>query len=99
MSNQLSNYSDVSIAQDNAFRYLGPNAVLYPSTDPKKKYMVYDPVNKKYVSFGAMGYQDYTKHKDEKRKANYLKRASKIKGDWKGNPYSANNLSIEILWS
>jgi hypothetical protein len=45
-----------------------------------------------------MGYEDYTKHKDPVRRQAYLKRATKIKGDWKDNKYSPNNLSINILW-
>ena len=42
--------------------------------------------------------EDYTKHKDEKRRKSYLARAKGIKGDWKNNKYSANNLSIHLLW-
>ena len=59
--------------------------------------MVQDP-NGKWIHFGAMGYEDYTKHKDDKRRENYLKRASNIKGSWKQNKYSPNNLAINLLW-
>lgn len=45
-----------------------------------------------------MGYEDFTKHKNEERRQNYLNRANAIKGDWKKNPYSPNNLAINILW-
>jgi hypothetical protein len=45
-----------------------------------------------------MRYEDFTKHKDENRRRNYLKRASNIKGNWKDNPYSKNNLAIHLLW-
>lgn len=45
-----------------------------------------------------MGYEDYTKHNDPERRLRYLARATKIKGDWKNNPYSPNNLSIRLLW-
>ena len=38
-------------------------------------------VNEKTVHFGAMGYEDYTTHKDEKRKASYLAR-HRTKEDW-----------------
>ena len=37
-------------------------------------------------------------HKDDKRRQNYLLRASHIKGDWKDNKYSPNNLSMHLLW-
>ena len=96
--NSLLQYSNTAKAQRNAIEYLGNNALLTRSTNKNKKYSIYDPINKKLVSFGAMGYEDYTKHKDKKRRENYIKRASKIKGGWKDNKYSANNLSLKILW-
>jgi len=45
-----------------------------------------------------MGYEDFTKHKDEERRQQYLSRATNIKGNWKKNKYSPNNLAINILW-
>ncbi len=33
----------------------------------------------------------------DRRKA-YLARATKIKQNWKDDPYSKNNLSINLLW-
>ena len=45
-----------------------------------------------------MGYEDFTKHKNEERRQDYLSRATKIKGNWKNNKYSPNNLAINILW-
>ncbi len=42
---------------------------------------------------------DKWKHKDDSRRRRYLQRATKIKGNWKDNKYSPNNLSIiHILW-
>ena len=38
-------------------------------------------VNEKTVHFGAIGYEDYTTHKDEKRKASYLARHNSTE-DW-----------------
>ena len=46
-----------------------------------------------------MGFEDFTKHKDEKRRENYLKRTANIGGKWKDNPYSANMISRKILWN
>jgi hypothetical protein len=60
--------------------------------------MVVSP-DDKVVHFGAFGMEDYTKHQDEKRRSNYLARATKIKGDWKNDKYSPNNLSIHLLWN
>ena len=34
----------------------------------------------------------------EYRRNAYLKRATNIKGNWKDNKYSPNNLAINILW-
>ena len=45
------------------------NIVIQPSNKKGKKYdAVID--GKKTVSFGASGYSDFTKHKDEDRKKN-----------------------------
>ena len=50
---------------------------LKVSTRKGKKYMV--KYNDKWVHFGASGYQDYTQHRDEKRRENFRKRHSAIK--------------------
>jgi hypothetical protein len=78
-------------------KYLNTPVDLYQSTRRRKKYMIQSPEGK-WVHFGAMGYADYTKHKDEIRRIHYLQRAMAIKGRWKENPYSANNLAIHGLW-
>ncbi len=59
--------------------------------------MVLTPENK-YVHFGDSRYEDFTQHKDKDRQQKYLNRSSKIKGNWKDNKCSPNNLSINILW-
>ena len=91
----ISNYSNVSLAQKKAIKYIGKK--IYLSDRKDKKYMVQNPRGN-WVHFGAMGYEDYTKHKDDDRRKRYLARATKIKGDWKEDKYSPNNLSIHILW-
>jgi hypothetical protein len=53
----------------------------------------------KWVHFGEIGFEDFTKHQDEKRKQQYLARATKIKGNWKDNKFSKNNLAIHLLWN
>ena len=78
-------------------KYYGDEVDLYLSTSKNKKYMVFNEDGKK-VHFGSILYQDYTKHKDKKRRLNYLKRASNIKGNWRQNPFSPNMLSIILLW-
>ena len=63
-------------------KYYGDEVDLYLSTSKHKKYMVFNEEGKK-IHFGSMLYQDYIKHKDKKRRKNYLKRASNIKGNWR----------------
>ena len=92
------NYSIPETAQKRAYKYLGKTAKLYPAKRKDKKYSICDTNNKKWVNFGQMGYEDYTKHRDRKRRRNYLSRSTKIKGNWKDNPYSPNNLAIHVLW-
>ena len=68
--------------------------------------LLYSPlVSKKYrvifpdgfsVDFGAKGYEDFTTHKDQKRKLNYLARHAK-REDW-NDQYSAGFWSRWVLW-
>lgn len=98
MSNSLELFSNYNEAKRKTREYLGPDVKLLISPRKDKKYRVYDP-NGKAVDFGQMGYEDYTKHQDDKRRERYLNRARNIKGNWKNNPYSPNNLSLHILWN
>jgi len=95
---ELKKYSDFDLAQQKAERYLGENAMLFTSPRKDKKYRIYNPAINKWVDFGQFGAEDYTKHKDEERRERYLKRATNIKGNWRDDKYSPNNLSINILW-
>ena len=91
----LLKYSDPKRVQQLA-KQKGLGQVLV-STRKDKKYMVKSPSGK-LVHFGGWLQEDYTKHKDEKRRANYLKRSGGIKGNWKNDKYSPNNLSRVLLW-
>lgn len=97
-SKSIYKYTSPKQATIMARKYLGKTAKLYPSTNPKKKYDICDPIHKKWVHFGQIGYEDFTKHKDKTRRKNYLTRTASMLGDWKRNKYSANNLSRNILW-
>jgi len=56
--------------------------------------MVKNPQGK-WIHFGQMGYEDYTKHKDETRRDNFRKRNAK----WsKAEKYSPAWLSYWLLW-
>jgi hypothetical protein len=99
----LNKVSNFKIVEKNLNKYCKslniPVLKLYISNKSNKKYMIYDAFNKdKWVHFGDMDYEDFTKHKDNQRRESYLKRASNMKGNWRNNPLSANNLSIHLLW-
>jgi hypothetical protein len=94
----LSDFSNPRIVRKNARNIFGPDVQLKVSDRPQKKYMLLNPHTQKWVYFGQMGYEDFTKHKDEKRRENYLKRSAHISGDWKKNKYSPNNLARRLLW-
>lgn len=95
---EINTYSNPKIVQSKAKKYLGKDTLIQLSNKKDKKYMVYDPNTEKMIHFGQNGYEDFTKHKDENRRQRYLNRATKIKGNWKDNKYSPNNLSIHLLW-
>ncbi len=79
-------------------KWLNQEVELFVSPRKNKKYRVYDSVNEKFVDFGDIRHEDFTKHKDEKRRERYLNRATNTKGKWKSNKYSPNNLAIHGLW-
>jgi hypothetical protein len=97
--NSIDQYSNPKTVYKNAKRYLGKDVKIQLSDKPMKKYMVFNPYTNKWIYFGQMGYEDYTKHKDEKRRESYLKRTENIRGNWKNNKYSPNMLSRSILWN
>ena len=70
--------------------------IISKSKNINKKYSaVID--GKKTIHFGAVGYEDYTTHKDPERKQRYLKRHKKNE-----NPNDHNTASFyatNILWN
>ena len=66
---------------------------IHPSSRKDKKYMVFD--GHRMIHFGQMGYEDYTKHHDEKRRMNFRKRNHR----WSNTSiYSPSWLSYYLLW-
>lgn len=74
---------------------------LMKATTVGKKYKMifYDTARNKIksVSFGAEGYEDFTKHGDLQRKQNYIQR-HKSSENW-SDPMTAGALSYHLLWS
>ena len=70
----------------------------YKSDKPEKKYYIITKTEKK-IYFGAAGYSDFTKHKDEARKQRYIKRHENNE-DWgKSGIDTAGFWSRWLLWS
>jgi len=75
-------------------KYYGDEVDLYLSTSKNKKYMVFNEQGKK-IHFGSMIYQDYTKHKDKKRRDSFRNRNRR----WKdADIFSPAYLSYYLLW-
>lgn len=76
------------------------NVRFHRSRVEGKKYTaVFDLRNgrQRTVHFGAAGMSDYTKHRDDARKARYLKR-HRPNEDW-DDPLTAGALSRWVLWN
>jgi len=92
---ELYEYSDPEAVKEKAHE-LGLGDV-HESSRKDKKYMIYDPYVGRMVHFGQFSppYQDYTKHKDEKRRQNFLNRNKAWKNRYL---YSPAYLSYTLLW-
>ncbi len=89
----LQQYSNPSIVLQRTEDLFGPNVDLRPSTRSNKKYMIY--LNNKWIHFGQMYYEDFTKHLDEDRRERFRTRNAQ----WIDRPYdSAGFLSYVLLW-
>lgn len=95
---QLIKISNPDKVVKNAIKYFNdPNIKIYLSTMKDHKYYIFDD-NLKKVHFGSMAFSDFTKHNNLQRRQAYLNRSAGIRGDWKDNKYSRNNLSRILLW-
>ena len=71
--------------------------VISKSTNKNKKFDAI--VDGKKISFGAVGYSDYTIHKDPERKERYITRHAK-REDWnKSGLKTAGYWSKHLLWN
>ena len=92
---EVEKFSNPDIVWEKLQEY-SPEMPLFFSNRSDKKYMII--IDDKPIHFGQMGYEDFTKHQDTNRRDRYLKRANNIKGRWKDNKFSPNNLAINLLW-
>jgi hypothetical protein len=90
---EILKYSNPKIVLKLLKKYYGTDQ-LFLSSNKNKKYMILTPENK-WVHFGAMGYEDYTKHQDEHRRKLFQTRNHK----WKfSKKYTPAHLSYYLLW-
>ena len=97
-SEKLKKVSNPETVKRRAKQIYGTGVKIVQSRAKAKKYALIKPDGGR-VNFGSIDYEDYTKHRSTTRRNNYLKRATNIKGDWKANKYSPNNISIKLLWN
>lgn len=90
--------SNARKVQQKAKELFGKDTVIYKSDKPNKKYKILNPKGK-FIYFGDAKMDDFNKHQDEKRRRRYIARASKIRGNWRTDPYSPNFLSLVLLWN
>ena len=102
----LKDVSNIQMVEKNCEKLFGDKMMLLPSTRQSKKYMLFDWISLKFIHFGSANHLDYTKYLElygpeiaNQHRERYLKRATKIRGDWQDNPFSPNNLSINLLWN
>jgi hypothetical protein len=70
----------------------------YPANDGKHKYYITTKSGRK-VLCGAVGYSDFTKHKDEDRKQRYVNRYNNNKNWTESGIDSAGFWSRHLLWN
>ena len=98
--NQLLTVSNPTIVKKNLKKYIPKDTPeLFISNRKNKKYQILNPDTNKFVHFGSLIYEDLTKHQNKERQKAYIIRASNIKGNWKSDKYSPNNLSLYLLWN
>ena len=75
---------------------------LAKSDKPEKKYMITFENPKtgreKTIYFGQAGASDMTQHKDEERKARYIKRHKGMGEKW-NNPTTPGFYALHLLWN
>ena len=89
--------SNPNTVQRKAHEIYGNDVEIYRSKAKDKKYSIRNPQGK-LINFGNIHYKDFTFTGDEQKRKNYLKRSVGIKGNWKNDKYSPNNLSRLLLW-
>jgi hypothetical protein len=93
-------------ARTNAWRHgYEPEKIEFNEDEKSEAKLVYEG-----VGFGRVGYKDFLiwRHLEKvgevprgtakKRQVAYLARSTNIRGSWRNDPLSRNNLAIAVLW-
>jgi hypothetical protein len=91
-------YSNPTKVFKKAKELFGDDVNIKISDKPPKKYMILNPNTNKWIHFGLMPYEDFTKSNNIKKRYLYLRRTENMRGNWKQDPFSRNNLSRNLLW-
>lgn len=89
----IKKYSNFNKVFFKAKKIFGNKVKIKISTRKDKKYMIF--LNNKWIHFGQMGYEDFTKHKDKNRRKWFLNRNKKWRNQKKNTP---GFLSYYLLW-
>lgn len=91
----IQDYSNPNKVFQNAKRIYGNDVKIKLSTRKDKKYMLLNPNNNKWIHFGQMGFFDFTKTNDNKRRQLFKIRNQK----WaEQDLYTPGFLSYSLLW-
>lgn len=97
MDKNIYDYSNPQRVRELVDKYFSINTPLCYSTRWDKKYMILNPHTNKWVHFGSMNppMEDYTKHKDERRRELFRRRNHKWASASKWTPAY---MSYYLLW-
>ena len=91
----INNYTNPKIVFTKAKKIYGKDVNIKLSDKSNKKYMMLNPNTNKWFYFGQMGYEDFTKHKDNLRRERFKKRNHK----WASyDKYTPSYASFYLLW-
>lgn len=99
---ELIKISDPAEVKRRFEKYRGTTkAEISVSPRPDKKYMIRvaatDGNRGRIIHIGST-MSDFTKHSDEAKRKSYLARSAGIKGEWRDDKWSPNNLSRALMW-
>ena len=91
----INKYSNPETVFNKAKKIYGKDVEIKLSDRDDKKYMLKDPKKDRWIHFGQIGFEDFTKHKDKERRERFLNRNKK----WANyDKYTPAYASYYLLW-